>query len=352
MQNMTRRAVVAALSLAAAVAMSSCAPKQEGDSLYEAAKKEGVVNWYTGLLRQQLVDPLVAGFEARYPGVRVEIVGGQDTELLATIRSQVNAGKLEADLIDGPSMASSIIADGLAEPYVPANAADVPAQYKDADGLWTAPTLFFITTSYNTNLVKAGEEPKTLQDLLDPKWRGKMAWSGELTTAGPVGFIGGILQQMGEEQGTEYLKKLAAQQITTIPDNARVVMNKVIAGDYAIGLATYNHHAAGSKAKGEPIEWMPLEPVVATMARSMLLKGGPHPNSAKLLLDYLFSVEGQQVIREAGYIPSVASLAPKDEALKLNVDTIKVFAPTPAQEAAGMQKWVDLYHQLFLPDAA
>jgi len=342
-----RRAVVMALSATALLTGGRFAAAQDDAGLYAAARKEGVVNWYTGLLQTQIVQPLMTGFEAKYPGVRVEHTGGTDAELLAKIMAEAHAGALHADLSLGPSMGGELLQAGLVAPYLPANAASVPAQYKDPKGLWTAPTLFFIVPAVNTNLVKSGEEPRKLEDLLDPKWRGKMAWSGEVSTSGQIGFIGAVLNYMGEDKGKAYLRKLAAQQVVTIPSNARTVLDKVIAGEYAIALASYNHHSSASKAKGAPVEWLPLEPIVSAMARSMLLKGAPHPNAAKLLINYLLSPAGQQVFRDAGYIPSSTSVQPKDPSLKVDPARFKVFAPTPAEELQGAQEWVGLYKELF-----
>lgn len=347
MRDLLKRLVIMGVSVLGPAAGIASASAQSDAELYAAARKEKVVAWYTGLLQNQIVKPLVAGFEAQYPGVRVQVVGGTDAELAVKIMSEVEEGKLQADVIDGPSMAGEMIQAGLATPYVSANAARVPAQYKDPNGLWTAPTLFFLTASVNTNLVKPGEEPKTLDDLLDPKWRGRMAWSSEMGTAGPVGFVGAILNTLGEEKGKAYLTRLAQQRIVTIPSNPRAVMDQVITGEYAIGLATYNHHAAASKAKGSPVKWLTLEPMVGTMARSMLLKGAPHPDGAKLLINYLLSPAGQQVFKDAGYIPAVSNVEAKDQTLKVDTRRYQVFAPTPQDELKNIRHWVDVYKTRF-----
>ncbi len=323
------------------------AAAQDDAGLYAVAQKEAGVNWYTGLLKTQIVQPLITGFEAKYPGVRVEHTTGSDAELLDKIVAEAHAGTVHADVSLGPSMAGQLLEAGLVARYIPANAANVPAQYKDPRGLWTAPTLFFIVPAINTNLVKSGEEPRTLEDLLDPKWRGKMVWSGEVGTSGQVGFIGAVLNYMGESKGKAYLRKLAAQQVVTLPSSARAVLDRVIAGEYPIGLATYNHHSSASQAKGAPVRWLPLQPIVSVMARSMLLKGAPHPNAAKLLINYLLSPEGQQVFRDAGYIPSISSVQPKDPSLKIDPARFKMFAPSPAEELQGMKEWLGLYKELF-----
>jgi len=346
MHDQMRRVVVIALSLAA-MAGASATFAQAPAQLYEAAKKEGVVYWYTGLLQNQIVKPAASAFEKKYPGVRVEIVGGSDTELLDKINDEIKVGKLQADVIDGPSMASQVIKAGRAAPFKPASSDNVAALNKDPNGLWIAPALFFLTASVNTDLVKPEEEPKTLEDLLNPKWKGKMAWAGEIGTAGQAGFIGAILDQLGETKGMAYLNKLAAQQITTVPSNARVVMDKVIAGESEIGLGTYNHHAARSKTQGAPIKSIMLEPIVATMPRLTLLKDAPHPNGAKLLIDYLMSAEGQQLFSDAGYIPAASNVQAKDPSLKLDPAKHKLFSPTPQQELQHLDRWIELYRDKF-----
>lgn len=335
--------------LAAAMLTSAFGVPARADdaALYAAAKKEGPVNWYTGFVQNQLVRPIVAGFEAKYPGVKVNATAGRDTDIMVKILSEAKAGALQADMVEGPSVVRPLKQAGLIEPYFPDNGAKLPADYKDPDGQWTAVVLHFLTPAVNTDLVPAAEEPKSLDDLLDPKWKGKMAWSAEMTVGGPPGFIGAVLHELGEEKGMDYLHKLAAQKIATIPSNPRVVLDQVIAGQYSIGLVTYNHHSAISAAKGAPVKWLPINPVVGAMAREVLLKGGPHPNGAKLLIDYLLSPDGQKVIQQAGYIPSNPDVDATQPSLKPQVGGFKVYTPTPADEEQNMDKWIGIYKQLF-----
>lgn len=323
------------------------ASAQSDAELYEAAKKEGYVNWYSGLIQNQVVRPIIAGFEAKYPGIRVNVTGGRDTDIMIKILSEAKAGALQADLTEGPSVFGPLKQADLVEPYHPQNAAGLPDQYKDPNGEWTALILYFLVPAINTELVKPEDEPKSLEDLLDPKWKGKMAWSGEMSVGGPPGFIAAVLASMGEEKGMEYLRKLSEQQIATIPSNPRVVLDQVIAGEYAIGLVTYNHHSVISAAKGAPVKWLKIEPAVGAMARSVLLKGGPNPNAAKLLINYLLSPDGAQVIREANYIPSNPAVEAKEPTLKPEVGGFTAIAPTPAQEAQDMEKWISIYKDLF-----
>src|ERR1035437_2219664 len=89
-------------------------------------------------------------------------------------------------------------------------------------------------------LVPYKSAPKTYQDLLDPKWKGKMAWNPN-SIAGARGFVGNILLSMGQEKGMDYLRALSKQQIIGIQASSRAILDQVIAGEFPIGLMMFNH---------------------------------------------------------------------------------------------------------------
>ena len=97
-------------------------------------------------------------------------------------------------------------------PYLPPDAAEYPAEMKQKDGYWIAILLYVFAPGINTTMVSMDEAPKTYQDLLDPKWKGRMAWNPN-SMAGAIGFVGATLLSMGEERGMEYLRALAKQNI-------------------------------------------------------------------------------------------------------------------------------------------
>lgn len=340
------RAVVAVTLSFVAMLLAGTAVRADDKALYEAAKKEGQVNWYTGLIQNQVVRPVVAGFEKKYPGIKINVTGGRQTELNLKILTEGKAGRLQADLTEGSTVVETLKPAGLIQPYKPAGWDELPAQYKDPDGYWTAIVLYFLVPAINTEMVKAGEEPKTLDDLLDPRWKGKMAWTAEMTVGGPPGFIAAVLKEKGEEDGKAYLKKLAEQQIKTVPSNPRVVLDQVIAGQYPLALITYNHHSVISAAKGAPVKWLKVEPAVGAMAMSVLLKG-PNPNAAKLLINYLLSPEGAEVIQKANYIPSNPKVEAVDPTLKPEVGKFRVVAPSPDEIEKNVGKWIAIYKELF-----
>lgn len=176
-----------------------------------------------------------------------------------------------------------------------------------------------------------------------------MVWVDNRTISGPAGFIANVLKVMGNDAGMAYLKKLSQQKIVGLPSNQRVVLDQVIAGQYSIGLMTYNHHVVISREKGAPIKWIKMEPLVANVGAVGMSAHAPHPNAAKLFLEYIFSEEGQKVIRDANYPPAHPNVAAKDPMITPSKGNFKVTTLTPEMtEASGpLQGWLKIYDELF-----
>lgn len=350
--NVTRRNLPALASavLALSLAGSPAAYADPSQQLVDAAKAEGQLVWYTGLIVPQVVRPLSEGFQKKY-GIEVKYATSSDSENVLKLTSQARVGKMEADLFDTPGTAiAPLAAANLIEPYRP-DALDVyDPIFKPDSKLYSGIYTLFLTTTYNTDLVPADEAPKTYEDLLDPKWKGKMVWTDTRGVSGPAGFIGNILKTMGEDKGMAYLRKLSEQQIARDPGNQRAVIDKVISGQYEIGLMTYNHHAEISKAKAAPIAWVKMEPLVANLGAIAIVKNAPHPNAAKLFLEYMFSEDGAKVIRDANYPPGHPNVPAKIPEISPTTGhfTFTLLPPEVAsQEAEPLKAWLKIYDELF-----
>ena len=141
-------------------------------------KKEGEVVWYTTQIVSQLVRPVTAAFEKKYPGIKVRATRANATETAVKILNEAKAGRLQADIFDGTTTVVPLKAEGHVLQWLPDAAKDYPAQVKDPQGYWIANNLFVITPGFNTSLIPRGKEPRTFADLLNPSLRGKMAWNG------------------------------------------------------------------------------------------------------------------------------------------------------------------------------
>ncbi|QDC00696.1 extracellular solute-binding protein [Mesorhizobium sp. 8] len=341
--SVTRRTLIAA-GLAAAVSGGGAMAADQ--TLIDAAKKEGEVVWYSSLIVNQLVRPFAEAFEAKY-GIKVHYSRTPAGEMALKLVNEIKADSLQADVFDGNSaFFQAMPLDNLVA-YSPPPAADYPAELKDAGGRYHAINVAVLTTSVNTSLVPEAEWPKTYDDLLDPKWQGKMAWTTDLTPNGPPGFIGNILKVYGEDKGMDYLGKLAAQDIVKVPASQRVVLDQVIAGEHMLGLMTFDHHAVISAAKGAPVAWLRIEPLVSTGNYVGLLKNSPHPNAGKLFIDYILSMEGQEVFQKANYLPAHPNVPAANVELKPEGGHFKATVITNEEALAGLPKWTRIYKDLF-----
>jgi ABC-type Fe3+ transport system substrate-binding protein len=337
-----------ALLLCAALLFSHMARAADADpALVAAAQKEGQVVWYSTLIVNQILRPLTEAFEKKYPGVRVQYSRSTNSDVALKIINESRARRLQADMFDGTNSIYPLLDAKLVAAYPPKAASSYPAEIKDPNGYWTTMNLFFLTTAYNTNLVKSADVPRTYEDLLDPKWKGKIAWTNDPTPQGPPGFINNILTIMGPEKGMAYLRTFAAQEPVFIPASQRVVLDKVISGEYPLAVMTFNHHAAISAAQGAPVAWIRMEPLSESINLIGILKDSPHPNAARLLEEFILSDDGQKVLADNDYVPANPSVPAKIAELKPDAGHFKVNVVTPDMARDDLPKWTAIYKELF-----
>lgn len=336
--NLLALALVAGLTAAPALAADP--------ALIAAARKEGQLTWYTTQIVNQFARPAADAFQKKY-GIRVNYIRADSNEVTLRIQNEGKAGRVQADVFDGTGATAALKANNLVAKYIPQSAERLPDRYKDKDGYWVATNLYVLTPAFNTELVKKGTQPRTFQDLLDPKWRGKMAWNSSVTPSGGAGFVGVVLAHMGEEKGMAYLRQLAPQKITGLQVAARQVLDQVIAGEYAIALNIFNNHAVISASKRAPVEWIAMEPALAVFSCLSLTAGAPNPNAGKLFIDFLMSEEGQKLYRDADYLPVDPGVEPKDPALRPGDKTFQAVFMTPEEVFDNLPKWGAIFKDVF-----
>ncbi len=345
--GMRRYAVLFVGLFAWAMLMLAATHADDDRALYEAAKAEGQVVWYTTLIINVGVRPLVAAFQKKYPGIDVHYSRADSAPTAVKVLNEAKAGKPQADLVDGTDVLPSLVRAGLMAKFLPADADRYPDVMKDPNGFWHATLVYFMTPAFNTNLVPRSEAPRTLRDLLDPKWKGKMAWTTSRGSGGPA-FVGAVLQSLGEEKGMAYLKALSRQEISNVNMAARALVDQCAIGEYPIVLNIFNHHAAMVAAKGAPIDWIKLDVIGAPMQVAGLLKDAPHPNAGKLFLDFMSSEDGQKVLAHADLLPAMPGVPATYPQVKPEVADFKpVYLPQDLL-ARETDRWVKIYRDLFM----
>ncbi len=334
------------LTLALLLSVSARAAEPDA-ALIDAARKEGSVAWYSTLIVNQIVRPMTEAFERKYPGIKVQYSRATSSDTAIKIRNEARARRVQADVFDGPNTVFLLEDANLVADYTPRAAADWPLSLRDAHGHWTAQCMFVWTAAVNTNVVKPGDIPKTYDDLLNPRWKGQIAWTSDLTPGGPPGFLHNILVDRGQEKGMEYLRAFAKQEPVLIPAAQRVVLDKVVSGEYPLAVMILNYHATISAGQGAPVKWLRMEPLSQSLSLISVLKDAPHPNAARLLVEFVLSDEGQKIMADSYYLPASPRVQAKVPESKPDAGGFRVNVVSPEMTRDELPKWVALYHELF-----
>jgi iron(III) transport system substrate-binding protein len=125
------------------------------------------------------------------------------------------------------------------------------------------------------------------------------------------------------------------------------VLDQTIAGEYLVALQIFNHHTVISAKKGAPVDWIKMEPVTGTLSVISVHKDAPHPNAAKLLVDFIISPEGQQIFRAAEYLPADPTVPASTPTLKPDEGNFRTHFFTPEQTEDHIVAWKKIYDDLF-----
>jgi len=273
------------------------------DRLIEGAKKEGELTYYSAMIVNQALRPLTAAFQAKYPFIKISYWRADSEEIETKIAAEIRANNPVGDVIEGTGIGELAVHAGLAQPIVSPELGAIAERFRDPNRLWVPTRMSYFAMAYNTRLIAAGTQPKTYDDLLDEKWRGKMAWP-LLSAIGAPLFVTNLRLAWGDEKAMAFLRRLGAQNIVNFgAGNPRTLVDRVIAGEYPIALQIFAHHPLISAAKGAPVTTQLLAPVASSAGTLVIPKGSRHPYSAALLTDFLLSEEGQRILAAAEYLP-------------------------------------------------
>jgi iron(III) transport system substrate-binding protein len=334
------------LCLIAIATMISTGARAADAALIEAAKKEGKVVWYTTLLMNQLGGPLANAFEKKY-GIKVEASRNDPGETMLRLMQENRADNMQADVFDGSLAPDALVREGAIMKFQASFVANWPKELYDPNGYWTAHRLTVVTPGVNTSLIPPGSEPKTWDDLLDPKWKNGIAWGINPGITGATGFIGLVLAERGEERGLAFLRQLARQNITGLKMSARAVLDQVIAGEYPMALGILNDNVVISRKVGAPVAWIPMTPALASVSVISVMAKAKHPNAGKLLAEFVVSDEGQAIARDHDYIPVHPDVAPSDPTLRPDGIRFRARTMSPTQVEEAVPRWKKVFDDIF-----
>lgn len=273
------------------------AEREEMQAKIEAARRESGKLVVYGSVDYADIKSTLDAFQAKYPFIQVVYESMRPPEVYTRITSEISANKPTADLV----VISHTTGIRLAQekhylPYVSPSAASYPDTLKDRNGEWTAFVLLPIVFAYNTDKVK--QPPSTLDQLTDPQWQGKVIMHD--ITLGTVGtqYLVTLKNIIGETVWNRFIERLATNVKPVLDVSTATVTEKVASGEYYIGLIANLHDIVRLKMQGAPVDYfLPSEvPLLTTFAHVAIINTTKNTNSAKLLVDYLLSQEGQTII--------------------------------------------------------
>ncbi|HEY7301972.1 MAG TPA: extracellular solute-binding protein [Xanthobacteraceae bacterium] len=277
--------------------------------LLEGAKQEGQVVLYSALIVNQMLRPLATAFMKKYPFIKLSYYRADSEDLLAKLSAEIRSGNLAADVFEGSGGGEIAVEAGFTQPFHTPVLDDYPKMYLDPSGNLAPTRLSYFSIAYNTKQVSPDKVPKTYESLLDPQWKGRMAWP--YANTGRYLFLINLRLAWGEERAMDYFRKLSAQNIINFASgSARTLVDRVIAGEYPIAINIYAHHPLISAGKGAPVNSQLMDPVPSAAGTLAILKGAKHPHAAMLLADFILGREGQQLMAKAEYFPVRADVGP------------------------------------------
>ncbi|MFC1817266.1 ABC transporter substrate-binding protein [Thermodesulfobacteriota bacterium] len=304
--------------------------------LEAGAKQEGKLLFYTSGILKQAVRPVVSAFEKKYPFIKVQIwrAGNPSPKALEEYRAGAHLfDALESTRIPPIAM---LLEGGVVQPFYSPNLAhteeDAITRAPGGGALAAGTRVSGIVLAYNTKLVAKEDVPKTYRDLLDAKWKGKVAIVASGTG---VKWAGIMLDIYGED----FLKQIAEQNFAVHMTSGRALLDMIIAGEYALSPTIFDSHVLKSKQSGAPIDWQPLEPVYVNLGQICLSKHAPNPHAALLFIDFELTKESANIHKAAGYSTVNKDVPPLAMLYK------KYYG---GGTMAELKRWTELFNSLFL----
>ncbi|MDB5361641.1 MAG: hypothetical protein JWO51_2938 [Rhodospirillales bacterium] len=336
--------LIGAIGMAILAGPCAAAQTAHEQELYEAAKKEGSVTWYSGILDQQICDHIGQVFSAKYPGIQVGAIKTTSQVAFQRLLQDVKAGQVQSDVFTTTDIGHMVFLKSKGElvQYVPeAEAGLVKAlQGVDPDGYFHTGWVGLAAIVYNTNKVKAADAPKDWSDLTDAKWKNQITFGSPNYS----GMVGVWTVAMEQRYGWDYFVKLndLGPQIGRSIDDAVTVLNS---GERIVGMSSVAT-ALRSAAKGNPLAVAyPASGTLAVISPSAVIKGTSHPNAAKLFMEFQAGPEYSKILVE-NFEQSLRADVPPSPGGKSLAD-MKLFAPTAEQIEKELTpnktKWRDTF---------
>ena len=318
--------------VAAAPEVAAYAGADRAQRLVEAAKREGVLTMYSNAPTEDNA-VLVGAFAKKY-AIKVNLYRASSEEIRQRVLAEAGAKRFDVDFIldNAPAMeamAGERLLQEVNSPYL----ADVMPRAIPPHRQWVGFCLNVLVAAYNTDLVKKAELPKSYSDLIDPRWKGRIA-----IAADDSDWFAGLMGALGEAAGVKLFRQIAATNGFSARKGHTLLTNLVAAGEAPLALTVFNYTAEQLKKRGAPIDWFVIEPLISMPNSIAVARMAPHPYAAVLMFDFMLS-DAQKILAERDYVVTSQRVSSP-----LDRDGLTVM--DSASALAQGEKWERLYREI------
>lgn len=307
------------------------------ETIEEGAKREGKLMFHSVLTTKDS-QTLLSAFQKKYPFIKADFWHGSTSANFQRALREKQMGQTFADVL---SMVGNYVnlykKEGLMGKYISPEAKIFPQGFKDPEGYWTANYTAYFTFIYNTKMIAKKDLPKTYEDLLNPKWKGKIGKSND-----EVEWFMGMLDFMGEEKGRQFMRRLADQD-PILHSGRSLTANLMVAGEFPLALGVV-HRTLEQQKEGAPVDMIPFPvPTLAALRMIGIQANASHPNAAKLFVDFTLSKDGQSIFNLMSRHPvrMDVQVDPAVEVIRRNLFPIK------ARDAELVENYKKEYDKIF-----
>jgi iron(III) transport system substrate-binding protein len=302
--------------------------------LIEGARKEGELSLYTSAQADD-IGAVAAAYEKKY-GVKVSMWRSSSERVLQRAVTEARANRRTMDVAEtnGPEM-ESMHREKILQLVKSPHHAELIAAALRPHGEWVGTRLNVFVQAYNTKAVSKADLPKSWEDLLDPKWKGKLGIEQE-----DADWLAGMMDELGEAKGTKLFKAIVAKNGMSMRKGHTLLAQMVLSGEVPLALTVYNYKAEQLRAQGAPIDWFAIGTAIARPNGVGVARAAPHPHAAVLFYDFEISEEGQKILAQRDFVPVSRKVDTPLNKLPLRfVD--------PRVTLDEYDKWVNLYQEIF-----
>jgi len=308
--------------------------------LEAGARAEGAITWYT-TLAGDVIETLKAGFEQKYPYLKITVFRADETGLATRATQEAQASKQTFDVIECAPVTTGLLEGAnMLTPFFSPELAKLSNDLKPGPGNSLADgataRIAYAGFGWNTTLLPDSAVPKTQADLLSPALKGKLGLAGSTTGSN---WVGAVLHVMGDDAGKKFLSQVASQQQPKVYQvSGQALLDLIVKGEVPAAPTIFLAHVQAAQMQNAPVKWAALDTAVANLGQDSLAAKAPHPNAGLLFIDWLLS-DGATILKQQGFFPGTDKV------------TFPYWAPdagvAPAQAEQNLNSWTELFKTTF-----